>query len=208
MKFESIQFRASTPVPVKQQVCHSPKWKEVSTLWTSIKGKSHFFTNCLYKCYRGSKYLCYYCWINITDLGFFYALCSSMFHKAALCIFTFLKSGLMGISTPPTVQQSSNRDTAIPGICKELIGQSVSRLRNSSGTEESLADRLISDLSLIYKTVQTISDLYNGLDDDSQDNGKFQKQKRTAYFLTVWFDVIVIIAVLFLLFYFFCSVRL
>uniref|UniRef100_A0A8C8E2W8 Kinesin-like protein KIF14 n=1 Tax=Oryzias sinensis TaxID=183150 RepID=A0A8C8E2W8_9TELE len=94
----------------------------------------------------------------------------SMFHKAALCIFTFLKSGLMGISTPPTVQQSSNRDTAIPGICKELIGQSVSRLRHSSGTEESLADRLISDLSLIYKTVQTISDLYNGLDDDSQDN--------------------------------------
>uniref|UniRef100_A0A3P9JEB2 Kinesin-like protein KIF14 n=1 Tax=Oryzias latipes TaxID=8090 RepID=A0A3P9JEB2_ORYLA len=79
-------------------------------------------------------------------------------------------AGLMGISTPPTVQQSSNRDTAIPGICKELIGQSVSRLRNSSGTEESLADRLISDLSLIYKTVQTISDLYNGLDDDSQDN--------------------------------------
>uniref|UniRef100_A0A8C7ZY94 Kinesin-like protein KIF14 n=1 Tax=Oryzias sinensis TaxID=183150 RepID=A0A8C7ZY94_9TELE len=79
-------------------------------------------------------------------------------------------SWLMGISTPPTVQQSSNRDTAIPGICKELIGQSVSRLRHSSGTEESLADRLISDLSLIYKTVQTISDLYNGLDDDSQDN--------------------------------------
>ncbi|KAF6725150.1 Kinesin-like protein KIF14 [Oryzias melastigma] len=79
-------------------------------------------------------------------------------------------AGLMGISTPPTVQQSTNRDTAVPGICKELIGQSVSRLRNSSGTEESMADRLISDLNLIYKTVQTISDLYNGLDDDSQDN--------------------------------------
>uniref|UniRef100_A0A3B3DVN8 Kinesin-like protein KIF14 n=1 Tax=Oryzias melastigma TaxID=30732 RepID=A0A3B3DVN8_ORYME len=75
-------------------------------------------------------------------------------------------AGLMGISTPPTVQQSTNRDTAVPGICKELIGQSVSRLRNSSGTEESMADRLISDLNLIYKTVQTISDLYNGLDDD------------------------------------------
>uniref|UniRef100_A0A8C7ZVA4 Kinesin-like protein KIF14 n=1 Tax=Oryzias sinensis TaxID=183150 RepID=A0A8C7ZVA4_9TELE len=68
----------------------------------------------------------------------------------------------------PLTQIKGN--TAIPGICKELIGQSVSRLRHSSGTEESLADRLISDLSLIYKTVQTISDLYNGLDDDSQDN--------------------------------------
>lgn len=102
----------------------------------------------------------------------------------------------MGISTPPTVQQSTNRDTAVPGICKELIGQSVSRLRNSSGTEESMADRLISDLNLIYKTVQTISDLYNGLDDDSQDNGESQKYKWRKRFLKKSFFCVIIIIII------------
>uniref|UniRef100_A0AAQ5X3C1 Kinesin-like protein KIF14 n=1 Tax=Amphiprion ocellaris TaxID=80972 RepID=A0AAQ5X3C1_AMPOC len=63
---------------------------------------------------------------------------------------------------------------AIPGICKELIGQSVARLRGCSGTEESMADKLISDLNLIYTASQSISDLYDSLDDDSQDSGEFQ----------------------------------
>ncbi|KAK5869767.1 hypothetical protein PBY51_024460 [Eleginops maclovinus] len=78
-------------------------------------------------------------------------------------------AGLMGVAKPPSTHSSSS-DTSTPGICKELIGQSVSRLRSCSVTEESMADRLASDLHLIYEAVKTISDLYDSLDDDSQEN--------------------------------------
>ncbi|XP_071342044.1 kinesin-like protein KIF14 [Trachinotus anak] len=78
-------------------------------------------------------------------------------------------AGLMGVSKPPSTRSGST-DSALPGICKELIGQSVARLRGCSGTEESMADRLVSDLNLLYAAVQTISDLYDSLDDDSQEN--------------------------------------
>lgn len=77
----------------------------------------------------------------------------------------------MGVAKPPS-SHSSSTDSAMPGICKELIGQSVARLRSFSGTEESMADRLASDLHLVYVAVQTISDLYDSLDDDSQENGE------------------------------------
>lgn len=76
----------------------------------------------------------------------------------------------MGVPKPPSTH-SSNTESALPGICKDLIGQSVSRLRGCSTTEESLADRLASDLKLIYGAVETISDMYDSLDDDSQENG-------------------------------------
>ncbi|XP_017268937.1 kinesin-like protein KIF14 isoform X2 [Kryptolebias marmoratus] len=78
-------------------------------------------------------------------------------------------AGLMGVVRPPTTQ-SSTTNPATPGICKELIGQSVGRLRSCSGAELSLADRLISDLNQVYKAVQTISELHDSLDDDGQDN--------------------------------------
>uniref|UniRef100_A0A8C6Q697 Kinesin-like protein KIF14 n=1 Tax=Nothobranchius furzeri TaxID=105023 RepID=A0A8C6Q697_NOTFU len=67
---------------------------------------------------------------------------------------------------------SSTSDPAMSGICKELIGRSMARLR--SGTEESLADRLISDLNQLFGAVQIISDLYESLDEDSQDSGGSQ----------------------------------
>lgn len=79
----------------------------------------------------------------------------------------------MGVAKPPSTH-SSNADSALPGICKELIGQSLARLRGCSGMEESVADRLASDLHLLYVAVQTISDLYDGLDDNSQENGEIQ----------------------------------
>uniref|UniRef100_UPI0037E9B30F kinesin-like protein KIF14 n=1 Tax=Semicossyphus pulcher TaxID=241346 RepID=UPI0037E9B30F len=78
-------------------------------------------------------------------------------------------AGLMGAVKPPSTHSSST-DSSMPGICKELIGQSVARLRGCSGTEESMADRLASDLHLVFMAVQTISDLYDSLDDDSQEN--------------------------------------
>ncbi|XP_029987200.1 kinesin-like protein KIF14 isoform X2 [Sphaeramia orbicularis] len=65
---------------------------------------------------------------------------------------------------------SQSADSAVPGICKELIGQSVAHLRGCNGSDESLADRLASHLHLVYTAVQTISDLYDGLDDDNQEN--------------------------------------
>ncbi|XP_026201774.1 kinesin-like protein KIF14 [Anabas testudineus] len=78
-------------------------------------------------------------------------------------------AGLMGAAKPPSTHSSSTV-SAMPGICKELIGLSVARLRACSGTEESIADRLASDLNLVYAAVQTISELYDSLDEDSQEN--------------------------------------
>ncbi len=79
----------------------------------------------------------------------------------------------MGVVKPPSTL-SISKDSAMPGICKEVIGQSVARLRDCSGTEESMADRLVSDLQLVYAAVQTLSDIYDSLDDDSQENGEIQ----------------------------------
>ncbi|XP_074525189.1 kinesin-like protein KIF14 isoform X2 [Halichoeres trimaculatus] len=78
-------------------------------------------------------------------------------------------AGLMGTVSPPS-NRSSSTDSSLPGICKELISQSLARLRSCGGIEESLADRLASDLLSIHTAIQTISDLYNSLDDDSQEN--------------------------------------
>lgn len=78
----------------------------------------------------------------------------------------------MGVVNAPTTHYGTT-NPAVPGICKELVGQSVRRLRSCNGTEESLADKLVSDLNRVYRAVQTISDLYDGLDDDGQDNGEF-----------------------------------
>ncbi|XP_077441325.1 kinesin-like protein KIF14 isoform X2 [Vanacampus margaritifer] len=77
--------------------------------------------------------------------------------------------GLMGVVTPPSTR-SSTTDSTMPGICKELVGQSVARLRGFAGAEESLADRLASDLHRVCTAIQTISELYDSLDDDSQEN--------------------------------------
>lgn len=88
----------------------------------------------------------------------------------------------MGVVQPPSTQSTST-DSAMPGICKELIGQSVARLRGCSGTEESMADKLASDLHLLYVAVQTISDLYDSLDDDSQENGEIQPKIKSFFLL-------------------------
>lgn len=77
----------------------------------------------------------------------------------------------MGVVTTPS-NSSISTESAFPGICKELIGQSLARLRGCSVTEDSMADRLASDLQLVYMAIQTISDLYDSLDDDSQENGE------------------------------------
>lgn len=89
----------------------------------------------------------------------------------------------MGVVQPPSTQSAST-DSAMPGICKELIGQSVARLRGCSGTEESMADRLASDLHLLYVAVQTISDLYGRLDDDSPENGEIQPNIKSFFFFS------------------------
>ena len=78
--------------------------------------------------------------------------------------------GLIGVAKPPSTHLSSSSST-LPGICKELIGQTMATLRGCVGTEESMADQLIQDLQLVYTVVRTVSDLYDGLDDDSQENG-------------------------------------
>eukprot|EP00063_Salmo_salar_P030470 XP_014005305.1 PREDICTED: kinesin-like protein KIF14 isoform X4 [Salmo salar] len=78
-------------------------------------------------------------------------------------------SGLLGVAKPPSLHPSSS-DSVLPGICKDLIGQTVGQLRECHSHEESMADRLTSDLCCVHTAVTTISDLYDGLDDDSQEN--------------------------------------
>ncbi|XP_043092888.1 kinesin-like protein KIF14 [Puntigrus tetrazona] len=82
-------------------------------------------------------------------------------------------SGLM--NKPPSLH-SSTSDSALPAICKDLIGSAVARLRSSHSTEESesLGDKLTLDLLAVHRAVRSIADLYEHLDDDSQENRKHQ----------------------------------
>ncbi|XP_057180878.1 kinesin-like protein KIF14 [Triplophysa rosa] len=80
-------------------------------------------------------------------------------------------TGLMGMGKPPSLH-SSTSDSALPAICKDLIGASIARLRScqSADEDESLADKLTLDLLAIHGAVRSISDLYDHLDDDSREN--------------------------------------
>lgn len=77
------------------------------------------------------------------------------------------------MSKPPSLH-SSTSDSALPAICKVLIGASISRLRSCQSTDEdeSLADKLTLDLLAVHGAVRSIADLYDHLDDDSQENCK------------------------------------
>lgn len=44
----------------------------------------------------------------------------------------------------------------------------------------------MSDLNLVYTAVQTISDLYESLDDDSQDSGERQLIFQTIIYAILW----------------------
>ncbi|XP_073700655.1 kinesin-like protein KIF14 [Garra rufa] len=78
-----------------------------------------------------------------------------------------------GLMNKPPSLHSSTSDSALPPICKDLIGSAVARLRSScQSTEESksLADQLTLDLLEVYRAVRSIADLYEHLDDDCQEN--------------------------------------
>ncbi|KAJ8376171.1 hypothetical protein SKAU_G00067510 [Synaphobranchus kaupii] len=78
-------------------------------------------------------------------------------------------TGLMGVSKPPSLHPSAP-DSALPGICKDLIGTALARLWGSHGAEETMPDRLISDLVAVHAAVTSISSMYDSLDDNSQEN--------------------------------------
>uniref|UniRef100_A0A671PPC8 Kinesin-like protein KIF14 n=1 Tax=Sinocyclocheilus anshuiensis TaxID=1608454 RepID=A0A671PPC8_9TELE len=77
-----------------------------------------------------------------------------------------------GLMNKPPSLHSSTSDSALPAICKGLIGSAVARLRSCQSAEESesLADKLTLDLLVVYRSVRSIADLYEHLDDDSQEN--------------------------------------
>ncbi len=79
------------------------------------------------------------------------------------------------MNKPPSLHSSSS-DSALPAICKDMIGSAVARLHSCQSTEEceSLGDKLILDLLTIHRAVKSITDLYEHLDDDSQENCKLQ----------------------------------
>ncbi|XP_076880358.1 kinesin-like protein KIF14 isoform X2 [Brachyhypopomus gauderio] len=78
---------------------------------------------------------------------------------------------LMGVGSPPSLHPSGS-DSSLPGICRDLIGASVSHLRSIPSAEGggSLADRLILDLLSVHSAANAIAGLYEQLDDDSQEN--------------------------------------
>ncbi|XP_066503711.1 kinesin-like protein KIF14 [Hoplias malabaricus] len=80
-------------------------------------------------------------------------------------------AGIMGVSKPPSLNSSSS-DSALPGICKDLIATMVSCLRTSPSAveSESLADKLTLDLLSIHNAANAIAGLYEQLDDNSPDN--------------------------------------
>ncbi|MBN3276859.1 KIF14 protein, partial [Polyodon spathula] len=65
---------------------------------------------------------------------------------------------------------SSVSESTLPLICKELTGSAVEKLRTCGGNEESLPERLISDIPTIHTGVTAISDFYKHLDDENQEN--------------------------------------
>ncbi|RXN20580.1 kinesin KIF14 [Labeo rohita] len=78
-----------------------------------------------------------------------------------------------GLMNKPLSLHSSTSDSALPAICKDLIGSAVARLRSSCQSaeeSESLADQLTLDLLAVHRAVRSIADLYEHLDDDSQEN--------------------------------------
>ncbi|XP_016380391.1 kinesin-like protein KIF14 [Sinocyclocheilus rhinocerous] len=78
-----------------------------------------------------------------------------------------------GLMNKPPSLHSSTSDSALPTICKDLIGSAVARLRSCQSTvekSESLGDKLTLDLLAIHRAVKSITDLYEHLDDDSQEN--------------------------------------
>ncbi|XP_016382604.1 kinesin-like protein KIF14 [Sinocyclocheilus rhinocerous] len=77
-----------------------------------------------------------------------------------------------GLMNKPPSLHSSTSDSALPAICKGLIGSAVARLRSCQSAEESesLADKLTLDLLAVHRAVRSIADLYEHLDDDSQEN--------------------------------------
>uniref|UniRef100_A0A8C1JIR3 Kinesin family member 14 n=1 Tax=Cyprinus carpio TaxID=7962 RepID=A0A8C1JIR3_CYPCA len=77
-----------------------------------------------------------------------------------------------GLMNKPPSLHSRTSDSALPAICKDLIGSAVARLRSCQSAEEteSLADKLTLDLLAVHRAVRSIADLYEHLDDDSQEN--------------------------------------
>ncbi|XP_023660428.2 kinesin-like protein KIF14 isoform X1 [Paramormyrops kingsleyae] len=79
------------------------------------------------------------------------------------------QAGLMGVNRPSSLHHSAPT-SALAGICKDLIGSSVAQLLECHGAEKSMADRLASDLLAVHAALESISDLYEGLGEDSHEN--------------------------------------
>uniref|UniRef100_A0A3B3RKK1 Kinesin-like protein KIF14 n=1 Tax=Paramormyrops kingsleyae TaxID=1676925 RepID=A0A3B3RKK1_9TELE len=79
------------------------------------------------------------------------------------------QAGLMGVNRPSSLHHSAPT-SALAGICKDLIGSSVAQLLECHGAEKTMADRLASDLLAVHAALESISDLYEGLGEDSHEN--------------------------------------
>ncbi|KAI5101784.1 kinesin-like protein KIF14 [Silurus meridionalis] len=80
-------------------------------------------------------------------------------------------TGLISMSKSPAYNSSSSHST-LPSVCKDLIAATVSCLRTRSSAEESesLADKLALDLLSVFNAANSITGLYEQLDDNSQEN--------------------------------------
>ncbi|KAG2461837.1 KIF14 protein, partial [Polypterus senegalus] len=66
--------------------------------------------------------------------------------------------------------RSSVPESALPKICKDLIGSTIAKLKKCDQTQESIADRAIIDVLTINSGVNNISKCYEQLDEETQEN--------------------------------------
>ncbi|XP_039591278.1 kinesin-like protein KIF14 isoform X1 [Polypterus senegalus] len=74
-----------------------------------------------------------------------------------------------GLMSKPSAR-SSVPESALPKICKDLIGSTIAKLKKCDQTQESIADRAIIDVLTINSGVNNISKCYEQLDEETQEN--------------------------------------
>ncbi|MBN3290487.1 KIF14 protein, partial [Polypterus senegalus] len=73
-------------------------------------------------------------------------------------------------SSSSSLSRRSVPESALPKICKDLIGSTIAKLKKCDQTQESIADRAIIDVLTINSGVNNISKCYEQLDEETQEN--------------------------------------
>uniref|UniRef100_UPI00398F1CA4 kinesin-like protein KIF14 n=1 Tax=Pristiophorus japonicus TaxID=55135 RepID=UPI00398F1CA4 len=72
-------------------------------------------------------------------------------------------------------------ESILPVVCKEILGAAVDFLGSSHSPQGNIPDRLITDLVIIHKGMMEISNTYEQLDEESQENLFTRNQAMQSY---------------------------